>query len=189
MGVHNLASKAKQPQSQWADVKKNALKLDQKELVKLLGELYRLSSENQDFLNSRFSATGQPLSPFKEMIRDCMCPGIDGDDSVQIGKARRAIGNYFKASHDIAGKAELETYFVECGNRFTLRYGDIDEPFYVALNDMYRKAIESALSLSAPQRDKLRIRLKRIMDSSKDLGWGYHDQLREDYYEAFPNTQ
>lgn len=180
-----MASKAKQRQSQWADVKKNGLKLDQKELVKLLGQLYRLSSENQDFLNSRFSATGQPLSPFKEIIRDCMCPGISSDDSVQIAKAKRAIVNYFKASHDFAGKAELETYFVECGNRFTLKYGDIDEPFYVALNNMYRKAIESVLALPTPQRDELRIRLNRIMDSSKDLGWGYHDELCQDYFEAF----
>ena len=100
-----------------------------------------------------------------------MCPRIDSGDSVQIAKAKRAIGNYFKASHYIAGKAELETYFVECGNRFTLKYGDIDEPSYVALNDMYRKAIESALALPAHQRDELRIRLKRIVDSAKDLGW------------------
>jgi hypothetical protein len=24
------------------------------------------------------------------------------------------------------------------------------------------------------------------MESAKDIGWGYYDELREDYYEAFP---
>jgi len=77
------------------------------------------------------------------------------------------------------GKIELMIFFVECGNKFTLDFGDIDEGFYDALNQMYQRAIRSVLSLPEEQRSEFQERLEKIMTSSSGIGWGYHDMLVE----------
>jgi hypothetical protein len=46
------------------------------------------------------------------------------------------------------------------------------EEFYDAVNLMYRKAINTILSLPQEQRDDFRARLEEIMESAKDIGWG-----------------
>jgi hypothetical protein len=51
---------------------------------------------------------------------------------------------------------------------------------------MYKEAIIKILSLPQKQRGNFKERLRIIMESAKDIGWGYYDELREDYYEAFP---
>ena len=86
-------------------------------------------------------------------------------------------------------EAELMTFFVECGNNFTVDFGDIDEAFNDALNRMYRRAIDKVLSLPEEQRIGFKDRFEAIMTSSSGIGWGYHDMLSDDYYEAFPEDE
>ncbi len=77
-------------------------------------------------------------------------------------------------------------FFVECGNNFTMNFGDIDEGFYDALNRMYQRAIKKTLSLPEEYQREFQDRLKDIMTSSSGIGWGYHDMLCDDHYSAFP---
>jgi len=184
-----LVAKQKQRAPTWSEVKSKVVKLDQKQLIQIVGDLYRLSKENQEFLNARFGVLDDPLAPFKKSIEESMYPDIYRDKPIQISKAKAAIRRYSKAVGDISGEAELKTFFVECGNRFTVEYGDIDEGFYNALNLMYKEAIDKILILPVEQRDDFRERLEEIMESSRNIGWGYHDELREDYYNAFPEDE
>lgn len=165
------------------------LDLDAKKLVELAGDLYRLSKENRDFFHARFSVGQDQLAPYKKTIEECMYPNVYRDKPIQISKAKRAISSYSKAVADPVGEAELMTFFVECGNRFTVQFGDIDEDFYDALNLMYKRAIGKVLSLPAEERGEFRDRLEEIMTSSSGIGWGYHDELCHDFYEAFPEEQ
>ena len=184
-----MVSKLKQRAPTWSEVKSKVVKLDQKQLIQIVGDLYRLSKENQEFLNARFGVLDDPLAPFKKSIEESMYPDIYRDKPIQISKAKAAIRRYSKAVGDISGEAELKTFFVECGNRFTVEYGDMDEGFYNALNLMYKEAIDKILILPVEQRDDFRERLEEIMESSRNIGWGYHDELREDYYNAFPEDE
>jgi hypothetical protein len=81
------------------------------------------------------------------------------------------------------------TFFVECGNRYTVEFGDIDEVFYSSLILMYRRVIDKVLSLPEESRADFRERLQEIMESSGNIGWGYHDALCADYSEAFPDDE
>lgn len=173
----------------WSDVKGKIVSLDQKQLVQLVGDLYRLSTENREFLHTRFQVGDDPLGSYKKTIRESMYPNVYKDKPIQISKAKEAIRRYSKAVGDPLGEAELMTLFVECGNSFTVEYGDIDEDFYNALNLMYRRTIEKVLSLPPEQRSDFRNRLEEIMTSSSNIGWGYHDELRHDFYEAFPEDE
>jgi len=156
----------------WSDVKESIASLDRSELIQLIVSLYRLSKGNRDFLHARFSIGDDPIGPYKKVI--------------QIAKAKKAINEYSKAVGDAKGEAELMTYFVECGNQFTVEYGDIDEGFYDALLRMYARAINKILALPEEEQHEFRKRLKTIMVTSNKIGWGYHDGLCEQYCEAFP---
>ncbi|MFH0958111.1 MAG: hypothetical protein V1897_05350 [Pseudomonadota bacterium] len=183
-GGFSLGTKQKQPT--WSDVKSKIVNLSEQQLVQIVGELYRLSKENKEFLNVRFDVLDDPLAPFKKSIEDALCPDVLGDKPIQIARAKEAIRRYYKAAGDLTGEAKLKTFFVECGNRYTLDYGDMYEEFYDAVNLMYREAIYAILTLPQEQRGNFKARLRIIMESAKDIGWGYYDELREDYYEAFP---
>lgn len=163
--------------------------MDKKQLIVLVSDLYRLSKENQTFLHVRFGVGDDPLSPYKKTIEACMYPAVDKNKPVQIAKAKQAISSYTKAVGDPRGEAELMTFFVECGNNLTLDLGDIDEAFYDALNRMYLRAIDKVLSLPEEERYGFQRRLKAIMTSSSNIGWGYHDRLCDDYYEGFPEDK
>jgi hypothetical protein len=184
-----ILTKKKLASPPWAAVKSVVAGLDKKQLVELVRDLYRLSKHNQTFLAARFSLGEDPLAPYKRTIRDCMYPDVMKDKPVQIAKAKRAISDYSKAVGDPVGEAELMTLFVECGNSFTVEYGDIDEDFYNALNLMYRRTIEKVLSLAESQQSVFVERLREIMESSSGIGWGYHDELCHDFYEAFPGVE
>jgi hypothetical protein len=179
-------ARKKKDEPTWSAVKSVLIGLDHKKMVELAGDLYRLSKENRDFFHTRFGVGQDQLAPYKKTIEECMYPNVYRDKPIQISKAKNAISSYTKAVADPVGEAELMTFFVECGNSFTVEYGDIDEDFYNALNLMYKRAIEKVLSLPAEQRGPFRNRLEEIMTSSRGIGWGYHDELRHDFREAFP---
>jgi hypothetical protein len=170
----------------WSDVKESITSLDTSELIQLIASLYRLSKGNRDFLHARFSVGDDPIGPYKKVIEDCMFPDVFKNKPVQISTAKKAIKEYSKAVGNAKGEAELMTYFVECGNQFTVEFGDIDEGFYDALLRMYARAINKVLSLPEEEQHEFRERLKAIMVTSDRIGWGYHDGLCEQYCEAFP---
>jgi len=75
---------------------------------------------------------------------------------------------------------ELMVYYVECGNEFTLTYGDIDEPFYNSLVSMFSDIVsrltkaqdEYLLHLFLP-------RLQNVVCKANDIGWGYYDAIAD----------
>ena len=182
-------AKSKSVDATWSDMKAEIAKLDTRQLVSLLADLYRFSKENQAFLNARFAVVADPFDPYKRIIAECMYPDVYKNKPVRISKAKKAISDYSKAVGDSLGEAELMTFFVEQGNAFTIEFGDIDEEFYDALLRMYRRAIEKIPSLPEERRGELKARLRTIMTSSVDIGWGYHDALCEEYYSAFPDDE
>ena len=182
-------AKRKTKGSTWSDVKTALANLDEKQLLKLVADLYRLSNENKIFLHTRFEIGDDPFGPYKKTIEECMSPDIYSNKPIQVSKAKKAISSYSKAVGDPVGEAELMTFFVECGNNFTVNFGDIDEAFYDALNRMYRRAIDKVLALPEERQGKFKDRLEAIMSSSSDIGWGYHDMLSDDYYEAFSEDE
>ncbi|MHB8763952.1 MAG: hypothetical protein ACYDA8_06400 [Deferrisomatales bacterium] len=182
-----MAKKISKPK--WSDVKPGVAGLDHKGLVALVSDLYALSKDNRDFLHARFDPAADPLAAYKEIIDGCMHPDVMRNRPVQIAKAKRAISAYSRAAGTPLGEAELMTYFVERGNAFTVEFGDVDEGFYDALLGMFGRAVRSVLEFPEPEREALRRRLGAIVESSSGIGWGYHDGLCDEYYEAFPDDE
>ena len=173
----------------WIDVKRIITGFDKKQLVELVGDLYRLSMANKDFFHARFSLGEDPLEPYKRIIQNAIHPYREDNEILDITSATEAIRHYSKAVDNVKGEAELMTFFVECGNNFTLSYGDIDEDFYDELLLMYEKAIETVMEIPLTEQKEFRERLHEIMTSASGIGWGYHDGLCELYYKAFKTKE
>ena len=155
--------------------------------MELIGDLYRLSENNKEFFHTRFLLSEDPLESYKRIIQDALHPYLEDNETLDIGRAEDAIVRYSKAIDDVKGETELMVFFVECGNNFTLSYGDIDDEFYDAVLLMYEKAIQNVTELSPEEQKVFKERLHEIMDSAAGIGWGYHDGLSELYYESFPD--
>ncbi len=169
----------------WIDVKKQIKKFDKQQLIDLVGDLYRLSSDNKRFFNTRFSLNKDPLESYKRIIQGSIHPYLEDNEVLDIETANEAIKSYSKAVDNPQGEAELMVFYVECGNNFTLSYGDIDENFYDSVLDMYELAIETVQELPIDEQKGFRERLYEIMESASFIGWGYADGQSGLYHKAF----
>ena len=169
----------------WSSVKAKLAAVEAKELLSLVGDLYRLSKENQAFLDARFATLADPLQYYKKIISDSLYPDVQKNKPIQIAKAKKAVSDYKKAAADPQGEVELMVYFVEQGNDCTLDYGDIDGPFYDALILMYGRAVDQLLSLPKNAREPFQQRLAAILNSAAHIGWCYPDGLRDHYQRGF----
>lgn len=180
-----MARKKKQEKPGWKDIEKKISKFQKIEFTELMRVLYHLSSDNKDFFLTRFSIHDDPLSTYKKIIQDCVHPYLEDHETLEIENANDAINRYCKAVDNPAGEAELRIFYVECGNNFTLSYGDIDEDFYDAMLEMYEYAVETVLELPSKERAAFKTRLQDIMESADGIGWAYHDGLSNLFHEAF----
>ena len=163
----------------WIDVKRIITGFDKKQLVELVGDLYRLSMANKDFFHARFSLGEDPLEPYKRIIQNAIHPYREDNEILDITSATEAIRHYSKAVDNVKGEAELMTFFVECGNNFTLSYGDIDREsgvIRVVINpyflEMYAESFVTNIDL------KFRVGLKS--DVSKALYRFFQGQMGTD---------
>ena len=180
-----MARKKKQQEPSWKDIEKIVSQFDNNQLTELIHDLYRLSSGNKDFFFTRFSIGKDPLSKYKKIIQNSIHPYLENGETLKIGEATEAVNRYSKAVDNPLGEAELRVFYVECGNNFTLSYGDIDEDFYDEMLEMYEYAIDTVLELPPKEREAFKIRLQKIMESASGIGWGYYDGLCDLYHEAF----
>jgi hypothetical protein len=160
-------------------------KLGKNPLVGLAADLYSISRQNREFIETRLSLNADPLKPFKSIILDALNDDITNQHPISISRAKKAISDYRKASGDRDGELELMVLFVERGNFLTVEYGDFGEPFYDSMVGMYRKVVERVKAGGAGLIGRYEERLRKIMESSKDIGYGYHDDLKYIYHSAF----
>ncbi len=171
----------------WNAVEKAIAGYDKTALVALIGDLYDFSDKNKHFLHAHFSIGTDPLKPYKKIIYDALNPDVMKNEPIRLAKGKQAISDYTKAVDNPKGTLELMLYFVESGTRFTLEFGDIDENYYLSLERMYRKAIDLLQTFGKESIDEYCNRFERLVVSTKDIGWGYHDSLADIFYEKFPD--
>jgi len=182
----NGGKEAAKKKTTWNSVKTALAGHDKAALVGLIADLYDYSEQNRSFLHARFSLGADPLKPYKKIIDDALCPDVMKNKPIRIAKGKQAIADYSKAIGDPKGKLELMLFFVESGTQFTLEFGDIDENFYVSLERMYKKAIDLLLTFDEEVIDAYYSRFEKLVTSTENIGWGYHDSLADIFYEAFP---
>lgn len=178
----------KQKAPTWSQVKKQLVNLEAKELLEIIGDLYKLNQDNKVFLNSQFGqgATETLVEPYRRAIKREFNPDR-GFPRLNLGAARKAVNNFKKSSADPIAVADLMIYYVEQGVICTNNYGDIHETFYSSLESMYQDAVVLLSRLNNYELiEQFRPRLRQIVRDTSGIGWGFHDQLSDIYYNQFP---
>ena len=103
----------------------------------------------------------------------------------KLREARKEVNDLKKLSPTEESIADVMLYYVECGVKFTLDFGDINEPFYNSVAGMYYDACEFIAKNGLNKFFK--IRCEKIVDDTRDMGWGFHDELSQHFFSFFEN--
>lgn len=167
----------------WRDVKSVLQDWEKDRLIGLIQDLHKLSGTNADFLHARLldADAAQSLAPYKKRIKQAISPAQPWKQDVQLREGRKAISDYKKARGDVRGVLTLMVYYIQCGNDFTLDFGDIDETFYNSLCSMLDQVKKQLISgndqkLADDFIPVLEYEFQRI---DGQMGWGYPDEFGE----------
>ena len=168
----------------WKDIKQIISGWSGQQLVGLVQDLYRLDPDNATFLNARLlqlTAPKQTLAPYKKRIRAAVSPQEPWKQGVRLSEGRKAISEYKKANGNVRDTLTLMIYYVQCGNDFTLEFGDIDEQFYDSMCSMVRQIKDRLLKeQDARLADELLPLLEKEFERiDGQMGWGYPDEFGE----------
>jgi hypothetical protein len=164
------------------EIKPELESLDKQQLVKLVSEIYRKDKNVRTFLDYYFNPDESSLfKKHKSRVREGFYQKR-GDD-ISLSFARQAINDFKKHEPSKELLVDLMLYYVECGVKFTIDYGDIDERFYSSVEKMYCSALETAKKEGCL--DRFKERAEKIMHDTEGIGWGCHDQLAYYYGEYY----
>ncbi len=151
----------------------------------LIGQIIELNKKYKDvksyydfFLNPDSSKKADKV---KAVILNCFYPSRGY--KLRLKEARKAVADFKKLSPDDASLLDVMLYYVECGVNFTNDFGDIDEPFYNSVANMFRQA--GTLYIHMAKDKGFHDRAEKIMNDTIDIGWGFHDELADIYYNYF----
>jgi hypothetical protein len=167
----------------WSKIKIELQELPKEKLIDLLKGLHGLSAQNKAWLKAKTLPIAQDSAYLEEcrikVIRAIYNPNRKFPDLPRFRDGKRVIAEYRKATKDLRGTLELMLTYVERGHQFTNDFGDIDEPFYDALLNMFERFVVE-LKRSPARRElygEFRQRLIRMRNTS-DIGWGYGDEIQ-----------
>ena len=161
------------------EVKKELQKLDCKDLIKHIGELYKKYPNVKEYFDF-YTTTDEAelLNKYKSKVREGFYP--KRGNQLKLSLSRKAINDFRKLGTSSNSLADLLFYYVECGVEFTNDYGDIDENFYTGIENTYANALE--LIHKEALTEIFQKRAVGIVNNSAGTGWGFHDYLSDVYY-------
>ena len=154
------------------------------ELVNDIATLFKRFDAVKDYYQLQLDETSSKAitDRYKAVIRQEFFPER-GFGKANLSVARKAITDCRKLVTSHQEMADLMLYYVEMGVEFTRTYGDIDEPFYNSMENMYKRAAEFISQHN--MRDQFEPRCQKIVRNTSGMGWGFHDGLNAIYDEYF----
>ncbi len=156
------------------------------ELVADISELFKKFQSVKDYYEVKLSPEDetQVISKYKKIIEREFFPER-GYGKAKLSVAKKAVSDYKKLSKNPVNIADIMIFYVEQGVKFTNSYGDIDEAFYISMENMYEKA--AGWIVQHNLQDLFVDRCQRIVKETRHIGWGFHDGLNDSYSKFFDN--
>ncbi|WP_435788770.1 DUF6155 family protein [Clostridium sp.] len=166
---------------------KNILKKqNREELIELFLDSYKASAQVKEYITVKYGdqdTIEQIFETYKNKIRDVFFPK-SMSAQFKIGEAKKIVNYFKKLCSDEKLVIDLMLYYVEMGVEFTDTYGDINQSFYNSVESMYETVVNA---INKEKKSEvfniLRKRLKAVVDDTRGIGWGFHDNLSIIYYE------
>ncbi|MFZ5857181.1 MAG: hypothetical protein ACOYZ6_10135 [Chloroflexota bacterium] len=168
----------------WTEIEKQLRDIPADEIVKLIKGLHDISPQNKAWLKGKLLPIAQDtkyLEDCRRKVAKCVYKETKGIPPMpRFGEAKKVITEYHKFTGDMRGTLDLMLTYIERGHQFTLDFGDIDEPFYSTLENMWERfAVELHRSPAKYELyEQFEPRLMKLRRRS-DIGWGYGDTVRE----------
>ncbi len=151
----------------------------------LIGQILELHKKYKDVkeyyefsINPEVSSKREDV---KQAVLECFFP--KRGYKLRLKDARKVISDFKKLEPDPESLADVMLYYAECGVQFTNEYGDIDEPFYNSIAGMF---INTAKFIQENGLNGIFLaRANKIVEDTRDIGWGFHDELADIYYNYF----
>ncbi|MFS0862016.1 DUF6155 family protein [Fredinandcohnia sp. 179-A 10B2 NHS] len=165
------------------ELKKSLKQLEQKELIQLVADLYKLNSDVKDYLSSKFGGEEVALELYnkaKKKIQDEFYPDR-GLPKLRLSEAKQAISDFKKSTGNSSLVADLMLLYVELGTEFSREFGVMETQFYNSMVFMYDKVAEECEN-NEELYNLLKERLYSCVSMSEEGDWGYNEALIEIYY-------
>ena len=164
------------------EVKSELNKLDRKTLIKLISELYKKYKPVKEYFDFYVNPDEKKLlEQYKEKVTEGFFPNRGYD--IKLSISRKAINDFKKLGTSQESLADLLLHFVECGVELTNSYGDMDESFYISVENTFEKALDIINKNGLLV--KFKFRALKIVNDTEGIGWGFHDYLGYLYYEYY----
>ena len=168
----------------WIEIEKQIQELPASDVIKIIKGLHDLSPQNKAWLRAKLL----PIAQDAKYLEDCRRKVVNyvyketkGMPSMpRFREAKKVISEYRKSTNDLRGTLDLMLTYFERGHEFTLDFGDIDEPFYIALENMLEHFVVELRR--SPAKYELYEQFKpRLMATRKnsDIGCGYGDLIQD----------
>jgi hypothetical protein len=164
-----------------SEIKNYLNKKSKQEIVNLVLKLYRSGPLNKEILHTEIRPENENIvkEKFKRIIRTEFFPE-KGDPKLRYSILRRAITDFKKICKNRENIADLMIYYVENGVDFTNEYGDVDEEFYIKMENMFSEALQYIFANQLE--DVFHKRCLQIKINSDDIGWGFSNAIKDLYY-------
>jgi hypothetical protein len=164
------------------EVKNNLKNLDKKQLIDLIGELYKKNKSVKEYFDFYVNPKEKELlSKYREKVSQAFFPKRGFGYNLKEGK--KAISDFKKLGVSEDNLADLMLFYVETGVEFTNDFGDINESFYSSLEKTYEQAL--TLMYKNGLLEKFSGRAEKVMSNTSDIGWGFHDYISQVYIDFY----
>ncbi|HET8753215.1 MAG TPA: DUF6155 family protein [Salinimicrobium sp.] len=158
-------------------------KLDKKNLIALIADLYKKNNSVKEFLDFYVNPNQKEAhKKYREKILEAFYP--KRGDALKLKDGKKAISDFKKLDPSPELLIDLMLFFVENGVQYTNDFGDINEAFYISMEKNYQKTL--SLMEKEDLLKKFKDRAHRIVVESENTGWGFNETLWDIFGRYYP---
>jgi hypothetical protein len=155
----------------------------QEELAVEIVALFDRFDAVKDYYQAQLSDNDEEVRAKYRAIVEREFTPARGFPRMRLSVARKAVTDYQRVSGSLEGRIDLMLAYVEAGVRCTNAYGDLHEQFYSSMESMYKSAVD--LIVEHKLQPTYERRCWQLVHDTRNIGWGFHDELSNIYTEAF----
>jgi hypothetical protein len=168
-----------------SQVKKVLQSMEKEDVISFFLELYDAKKEAKEYIEYIINPNEEEqFEKAKKIIENEYYPS-KGEPKERLSVAKKAISDFSVLKPSPVLKAELLIFLVECGCQYTYDYGDMNESFYTAMENNFRRALEFMKDTDLLER--FRENAESCVEWSSVCGYGFADDIKSlfaEYYEA-----
>lgn len=153
----------------WKDIRSKLSKCSERDLIGLIGDLYKLNKDNKNFLNTMFYNDESAITQYQEVISKSLI-FEPYEAKPKLAVARKAIMDYKKAKGITPDLIELMLHYLDCGSIMASNFGYYEGGYFESMFSMY-KGLEKIFQTNPELESLYQKNLQDILRKYKDTGY------------------